>query len=153
MRFGRVHAGDLLAAVAGVLLLLSMQLDWFVEHTFSGAASEPQFALNAWETFDFGDLILAAVAAAGIAMLVVAVVLPAAATAMSAVTALAGAAGVISVMVRVVAQPGANEMVDIAGGAWLGLLCAIGVFLGGWMAMRAERGGEAERGVSGAPAA
>ena len=139
MRIGRVQAGDLLAAAAGVALFLSMELEWFREHTFPGQSSEPQFALNAWQTFDVGDVILAIVSAIAVAMLVVAVLSPTLAVAMSVATTLAGVVGVGAVFVRLVAQPGANEMVDIAPGAWLGLLCAIGVFLGGYLGMRAER--------------
>jgi hypothetical protein len=155
MRMWRVHAGDVVSAASGVLLLLAMGLDWFREHTFAGAATEPQFALNAWQTFDYGDVLLAVVAGVAMGMFVVAVIAPSAAVVYSALVGAAGAIGVGAVLVRLVAQPGANEMVDIAGGAWLGLLCAVGIGLGGWLSMRAERtrgSGAAEGSVRGAAA-
>ena len=139
MRMWRVHGGDVVSAASGVLLLLVMGHDWFREHTFAGAEAEPQFALNAWQTFDYGDILLAVVAGIAMGMFVVAVIAPSAAVGYSALVGAAGAIGVGAVLVRFVAQPGANEMVDIAGGAWLGLLCALGIGLGGWLSMRADR--------------
>jgi hypothetical protein len=150
MRIGRVHPGDLISAISGGLLLFVMELDWFREHTFAGASAEPQFALNAWETFDVGDIILAVVAVIAMAMLVVAILSPAAAVGMSFLVALAGAVALGAILVRLVAQPGANEMVDVDTGVWLALLCALGIGFGGWLAMKSERRPGSEAGADSA---
>jgi len=51
----RLNGGSLLAALGGLLLLVSLFLDWY----------EPD--VSAWDTFELADLVLAAVAVAAVA--------------------------------------------------------------------------------------
>lgn len=119
------------------MLYLSLDQDWFGEHTLTGASG---VTLSAREIFESIDVILTVVAAIAVAMLVVAVLLSGrAAEIWSFLTFLAGAVATSVVLLRLVAQPGANEQVDIESGAWLGLVACLAVAIGGWMAMRAVR--------------
>ena len=57
----RVRAGEIVAGAAGVLLLVSMFLDWY-------SVESREDGLSAWAAFGFVDLLLALVALLGIAL-------------------------------------------------------------------------------------
>jgi multidrug transporter EmrE-like cation transporter len=103
--------------------------------------------VNAWESFDFIDivLLLAVIAGIGLAVLSAAqssVQLPVAA---SAITAGLGILGTLLVLYRVIEPPSeASRKI----GLFLGLIAVAGIALGGWLAMQEEGttfGGEADR--------
>ena len=58
--------------------------------------------------------------------------------AFSVLTVLAGALATLLVLIRLIDQPGPNELVGVEAGAWLGLVAAIVVTAGGWRSLRAE---------------
>jgi hypothetical protein len=94
--------------------------------------------VNAWEAFDFIDLVLmlAVIAGVGLAVLTVAqsnVQLPVAA---SAITAGIGIVGTVFVIYRILDPILVGAEREI--GLYLGLIAVIGVAVGGWLAMQEE---------------
>jgi hypothetical protein len=138
MELSRLRQSDLIAGLGGVALLITMFLDWY-SLSLGGFVS---VGVNAWEAFSITDLILALAALSGIAV--------AALTASRRSPALPVAAGVISttlgafatllVLYRILNQPGPNEFVNVEFGAFLGLLSALAVAVGGFRAIRDEEG-------------
>jgi multidrug transporter EmrE-like cation transporter len=157
MEFSRVRAGELIAGISGVALFIIMFLPWFgvpeaaeelIEQLGGvGAVEDADTTANAWESFDFIDivLLLAVIAGIGLAVLAAAqssVQLPVAA---SAITAGLGILGTLLVLYRVIEPPSeASRKV----GLFLGLIAVAGIAFGGWLAMQEEGttfGGEADR--------
>lgn len=158
MEFSRVRTGELIAGISGIALFIIMFLPWFGAPDVASEAIESaeQFGIevdtgslnvNAWESFDFIDivLLLAVIAGIGLAVLAAAqssVQLPVAA---SAITAGLGILGTLLVLYRVIEPPSeANRKI----GLFLGLIAVAGIALGGWLAMQEEGttfGGEADR--------
>jgi hypothetical protein len=142
MDLSRLRTGELIAGVSGVALLVVMFLPWF---GLPDVVADPleQFSgidttVNAWEAFDFIDLVLmlAVISGVGLAVLAAAqpnVQLPVAA---SAITAGIGILGAVFVIYRVL-DPilvGADREI----GLYLGLVAVVGIAIGGWMAMQEE---------------
>jgi hypothetical protein len=147
--------GALIAGISGVLLFIFMFLAWY---GLGGAASEfveqaqeaadalgvqgPEEAdttVNAWESFDFTDLILFLAAAAAIAFAVTAlaglsVELP---IALSAIVTGIGAFAFLLVLYRTINPPGEGD-VDREIGLYLGLLATAGITIGGYLGMQEE---------------
>jgi hypothetical protein len=146
----RLRGGELLAAIAGVVLLISLLfLDWYevkllaVETPFGGG-SITSGPLGAWDRegilgFLANLVILSAgVAAVGLAFLTATsrtVALPVAA---SGLTTGLGAGAVLMVVARMLFQPFPNELVDLKWGIWLAFMAALGVTYGGWQSMQEE---------------
>ena len=149
MDAGRLRPGETIAGVAGVALFIIMFLPWF-GFDAAGAAQDlannlgvsvnvevPNVNFNAWESFDFIDLILlltviAAVSTAVMSAMATDVALPVAA---SALVAGLGILSTILVLYRVI------DPVGDAGrkyGLFLGLIACAGVAYGGWRAMQDE---------------
>jgi multidrug transporter EmrE-like cation transporter len=157
MEFSRVRAGELIAGISGVALFIIMFLPWFgvpeaaeelIEQLGGvGAVEGADTTANAWESFDFIDivLLLAVIAGVGLAVLAAAqssVQLPVAA---SAITAALGILGTLLVIYRILDPPSeASRKI----GLFLGLIAVVGITIGGWLAMQEEGttfGGEADR--------
>jgi hypothetical protein len=130
MDLRRLRAGEWIAALGGAALLGSLFLPWY---------GDGQVDFTAWEALAANDVILAIVAASGVALLVVTATqqVPAVPIAMGALVTLAGIVGTVLVLVRVGWTPdGAPER---AGGLWLGLAGALAIVVGGVIAIRDER--------------
>ena len=145
--------GEKVAGASGVALLLIMFLfSWFgIEVAGFGS---PEGA-NAFEAFGLIDIVLLITAITAIALPVMSMTqsqvdLP---VALSAVVALLGALSVVLVLFRIISPPdfGIPGSVDVGFGevdtgadttreigVFLGLLAALGVAAGGWMAMQEE---------------
>lgn len=148
-----LRPADLLAGVAGLVLLISLFLPWFgpseaaeqalqdaqeITERFQGTPPEqPDLTENAWQAFAVVDIVLLLTAAVG--MLagirgVAAVTSPRhrAAVGATAVTAALGIVSSLLVFYRVLNPIGeaAREY-----GLYVGLLAAIGVAAGGWLAI------------------
>ena len=130
----RVRAGEVVAGVAGVLLLVSTFLNWY---TVSGRDD----GLTAWAAFGVVDLLVALVALLGIALAVSQVVGrgPALPVALGVVTSTLALAATLLVLYRILNQPGPNEAIGVSTGAWVGLVASAGVFFGAWLSLSDER--------------
>jgi hypothetical protein len=130
----RVRAGDIVAGVAGVLLLVSMFLGWYTVETRDDG-------LSAWAAFGFVDVLLALVGLLGIALAASQVLGrgPALPVALGVITTTLALAGALLLLYRIINQPGPNDAIGVSAGAWLGLAAAIGVFLGAWLSLSDER--------------
>ena len=129
----RVRIGEIVAGVAGAVLLLSLFLEWY---TVRGRAE----GLTAWGAFAFVDLLVCLVALLGIALAVsqVAGRGPALPVAIGVITATLGLAATLLVLYRILNQPGPNEFIEVKLPAFLGFLCVLAIAAGGWRSMRDE---------------
>ena len=150
MDLRRLRAGEWLAAVSGVALLVSLFLPWYdTKGDAAGGVCVGGYAdairglvtcadVTGWESLSAIDVLLAFVAAFGVLLAVVTLTqaVPAVPVAISALLSLAGLFGVILVLVRALALPnwaGGREW-----GIWLALASAIGIIAGAMLAMRVE---------------
>jgi hypothetical protein len=142
MDVNRLNRGEQIAGIAGVALILIMFIfDWF---SVSAAGGGPSFGGNAWEVFDFIDIVLfiTAIAAIGLALVAASATEVNAPVALSAVVAGLGILSTILVLYRIIDPPdgGLGDLVDVSTsiGVWLGLICSAAIAYGGWAAMQEE---------------
>jgi hypothetical protein len=130
MDLRRLRAGEWIAAACGAVLLVALFLPWY-----GGGQGEA----TAWEALAAIDVVLALVAAIGIALLPVTASqrVPAVPIALDAIVTLAALLGLVLVLVRLANLPG--EFDGREWGLWLGLAAALGMVAGGAVAMRDER--------------
>lgn len=147
----RLRAGEWLALIGALVLLVSLFLDWFGLDADAFRGVLPQAVADAvakdgWSSLGwFVDVLL--VVAIGLALwLAVATVTAPAAQAVAAgvLTAAVGTVVLAVLLVRVVTQPdlgaGApNELVDVRTGAYLGLAGCLALAAGAWLAIGDER--------------
>jgi hypothetical protein len=130
MDLRRLHAGDWIAAVSGLALLVSLFLPWY------DAGSE---SMSAWEALAVTDVLLAIVAAVAVLLAVVTATqrVPAVPIALSAIVVPVGLVGLVLVVIRVLVLPGDAD--GRAWALWLGLAAAAGIVVGGLATMNDER--------------
>ena len=130
MDLRRLRAGECIAAVAGVALLVSLFLPWY------GAGAGDA---SGWEALAVVDVALALVAASGVSLLVVtgSQRVPAVPVALASLVTLVGLIGLVLVLVRLANLPDGFDGREP--GVWLGLVAAIGIVAGSAVAMRDER--------------
>jgi len=130
----RVRTGEIVAGVAGAVLLLSTFLEWY---TVRGRAE----GLTAWGAFSVVDLLVALVALLGIGLAASQVIGrgPALPVAIGVITTTLGLAATLLVLYRILNQPGPNDVIGVGLGAWVGLAASLGVFLGAWLSLSDER--------------
>jgi hypothetical protein len=130
----RVRTGELIAGAGAAVLLVAMFLDWY---TPRGRAE----GLNAWSAFSVLDLLLAVTIALGLALAILQVVGrgPALPVAIAVLTATLGLAATLLVAYRILNQPGPNDLISVAVGAWLGLAAVALLTLGAWRSLSDER--------------
>lgn len=153
MDLDKLNTGEKLAGASGIALFLIMIVfSWFgIEVAGFGS---PEGA-NAFQAFGFIDIVLlltaiVAVALPAMALMQARVDLP---VALSAIVALFGIISVVLILFRIISPPdfGIPSNVDVGFGevdtgadtsrkigVFLGLLSAIGVAAGGWLAMQEE---------------
>jgi hypothetical protein len=126
MDLRRLGAGEWLAALSAVALLVSLFLPWY----------DP--SASAWDALGAIDVLLALVAAAGVLLAIVTAAqkVPAVPIALSALVALAGGIGIVLVLFRLADLPDGAIGRDWA--IWLGLAGALGIVAGSVIAMRDE---------------
>lgn len=132
MRRERIRIGDLLAGGWGLGLFAVLWLDWY---------ATPTGGRNAWESFAVVDVLVAVTALVCVAIPVVvaaskAPVLPVAVT----VVALAlTTVTMVVVLLRLVFEPGPDQVSAVDAGGYLGFFCVWGALLGTYLALRDER--------------
>jgi hypothetical protein len=130
MDLRRLRAGEWIGAASGAALLASLFLPWY-----EGERTD----LTGWQALTAIDLVLALTAAAAVALLVVTATqrVPAVPVMMDALVTLAGIMAAVLVVIRVFDTPAGAAGRDWA--LWLALAGALGIVLGGTIAMRDER--------------
>jgi hypothetical protein len=123
-----LRSGELVGAIGGLGLLVSTFLPWY------SAGGENA---TAWQAFSVTDFVLAAAAVIGLSVAVcvilhISVSYPVAG---SSVAAGFGGVAVILIVIRMINPPGSGD-VSLEIGAWLGLLSAIAITIGGYMGMQ-----------------
>jgi hypothetical protein len=149
MDLGKLRRGELIAAAGGLLLLIALFFfDWYSAGTSVtlplGTTVSVSGDFGAWDGEGFfgflANLVIlaAGVSAVGLAVLTATsrtIALPVAA---SAITAALGIAAVVMVLLRMLFQPGPNELVSLKFGILLALIATVIVAYGGWTSMREE---------------
>jgi hypothetical protein len=123
-----LRLGELVGAIGGLGLLVASFLPWY--------SFGELFDLTAWQAFSVTDLILAAAAVVAMSVAVcvlfgISVSYPVAG---SSVAAGFGAVAVILIVIRMISPPG--DHLDLEYGAWLGLLSAAAIAVGGYLGMQ-----------------
>lgn len=131
---GGARKGEMLAGAGAVALLVSLFVPWY------GLGPLPLSATG-WEAFTILDLLLLATGVLGLAVPVTALLYrtPAIPVGVALVAAGVGILLALLVLYRLLDQPGSNDLVDVRGGAWLGLAGVVAIAVGGWVAMADER--------------
>lgn len=153
MDTANVGRGTLIAGVSGALLFIFMFFSWFgvdVESAVPAGIPEDianqaieqsgvDTTANAWQSFDFIDLVLllAVIASVGFAIIDMSGASVSLPVAGSAVTAGIGAIAFLLVLYRLIDPPG-GEGVGREIGVWLGLLATAGITYGGYEGMQEE---------------
>jgi hypothetical protein len=130
MDLRRLRSGEWVASASGALLLVSLFLPWY------GIDGE---SLSAWESLAVIDVVLALVAALGIALPLVTASqrVPAVPIALAALVTLVGVLGLVLVLARLAALPEGADGREWA--IWLALAGVAGVTAGAALGMRDER--------------
>jgi hypothetical protein len=126
-----LSSGELVGAISGLGLLVASFLPWY---SFGDL-----FDLTAWQAFSVVDLFIAAAAVSGLSVGIVvlfrlSVSYPVAGC---AVGTLLGGIAFVLIAYRIIDPPG--DHLDRDYGAWLGLICAAGITLGGYLGMQEPR--------------
>ena len=130
MNLTRIRLGELLATAGAICLVVSLTLPWY---------ENAEGKLDAWSTFGPAVvlLILAAIAALVLLLATVAERTPALPVAAAVWGVLFGALATVAALVRVLERP--DHATSLCAGAWLALVGAVAVLLGGWQSIRDER--------------
>lgn len=155
---GRLGRGELIAGISGVLLFIFMFFSWFGVPGFAGdvidqaqdlgVAIDVDTTANAWQAFDFIDLVLllAVIISVGFAIMSATGSNENLPVAGGALTAGIGIIATLLVLYRII-DPPSDAGREI--GVWLGLITSAGIAVGGWISMQ-EQGGASSSGL-GAP--
>ena len=133
MNLARLRTADKLTALYGVVLLVVMSVfDWY---TPSGEGQ------NAWGAFAVTDVTLAVTAIGAILVAVVTAIRPRPAwpVAVSVVTATVAFFALLILLYRIFNEPGPDDRVGVAAGAWIGWLVLAALFVAVTWALRDER--------------
>ena len=140
----RLGRGEQIAGICAVLLFIVMFFNWFELPGVDQAEAlgvEVDAGINAWQAYDFTDLILLVtivVAAGGAVATLMArdVALPVAA---SAITAGLGILSFVFVAFSILNTPSGGAVdLDRSWGVFVGLLLTAGIAYGGWNSMQEE---------------
>jgi len=142
MDVDRISTGEKIAGVSAILLFIFMFFDWFTVSASNGLVSV-SVGGSAWDALDVIPIILliAIVAAVGVAVVRLTEADFEPTISMNAVVAILGIISVLLVLYRIISPPdsgftGVN--VDPAVGIFLGLIAAAGIAYGGYRAMQEE---------------
>ena len=146
MDLRRLRAGEWLAGVSGLVLLVALFLHWYGDDAGSRTG---------WESLGALDVVLAVVALSALAIPVVTALerVPAVPLAHQSLTTLVGLLAVVLVLIRVLNMP--DWAAEREWGLWVVLAATLGIAGGGLVAMRDERltRGERHTDLTGVPVA
>jgi hypothetical protein len=138
-----LNRGEKVAGIAGLLLILIMFIfDWFAVKGVPNVGG-----LDAWDGYSVTDIVLfvTALAAIGLPLMAASDAETGLPVALSAIVTALGIASVILVIISILSPPGytvpfTGRSVDTTTnvGAFLGLIAAVAVTVGGWLAMQEE---------------
>jgi hypothetical protein len=159
MDVNRVSPGEKIAAVAAVLLFISMFFAWFgfenvaneLSDQFGVDVGASSFSFNAWESFDFIDLVLMVTILAAVGTAVIRASDAVVDFPLNPAVAVLGGIATLLVLYRIIDPPGGS---DREWGVFLGLILSALVAYGGYKAMQEEGasfGGAADRLSGGGP--
>jgi hypothetical protein len=122
------------AAVGGVLLLVSLFLPWY------GLQGADEIHVSGWQAFNITDVLLALIALPAIAVPIVSVTAtgPAKPIAAAVIASATGWLAVLLVGYKLLNPPGPNEFIEARYGVWLALAGALIAWIGSWLTMRDE---------------
>jgi hypothetical protein len=149
MDLDRLSTGEKIAGASAILLFIFMFFDWFSidVSTSAGALSfSASPGANAWDALDVIPifLMIAIVAAVGVAVIRLADAVFEPAISVNAVVAALGGLATILILYRIIitpdagSAPGVSVDVSPAIGIFLGLIAAAGIAYGGYRAMQEE---------------
>jgi hypothetical protein len=129
MDLRRLRAGEWIAAAGGIALIVALLVPWYESATET---------LTGYQALSIIDVLLTLIALLGIALagLQATQNTPAKPVAAGVLTVVFGALGVLLVVFRLIDAPRAG--LEVHGGAWLGLVAAIAITVGGWRSLAAE---------------
>jgi hypothetical protein len=132
MDLRRLRHGEWIAGTAGVVLFVSLFLDWY---SASGKATSGGGTATGWQSFEVADVVFTIAALMGVGLAVAAATqrAPAVAQALSALTVPVALAASVLVVIYTFSIPHGATGREV--GLWLGLVAAIGVLLGAWRSM------------------
>jgi hypothetical protein len=156
MDLRRLRAGEWIAGISGLVLLVALFLPWYEigEGIVLGPPDQLDPRASAWDAFTVLDVLLALGALAAVAIVIVTAThaTPAVPLAMQALLTLFSLLLLVLVVFRLLDPPDVSfvegggrlvkadvEEVSRAAGAWLGLASTLGIVVGGLIAMRDER--------------
>jgi heme A synthase len=130
MDLRRLRAGEWIAGVSGLVLLVALFLPWYGD----GDGSR-----TGWQSLGALDVVLAVVALAALAIPVVTALerAPAVPLAHESLTTLLGLLAVVLVLIRVINMP--DWATEREWGLWVALAATLTIVIGGLVAMRDER--------------
>jgi hypothetical protein len=142
----RVRLGDLVAAVSGLVLFLSLFLNWY-KVSVKAALGSASASVSGWEALSFIDILLfiIAIIAIGVAVARMANAFPRMAVSPGLLVLAVGVLAILLVLFRIIDIPGSGDVADVPGvdlgrsfGIFIALLAAIGVAAGGWITWNEE---------------
>jgi hypothetical protein len=130
MDLRRLRAGEWIAGLSGLVLLVALFLPWY---------GDDAGTRTGWQSLGALDVVLALVALAALAIPVVTAIerVPAVPLALQSLTTLVGMLAVVLVLIRVLNMP--DWATGREWGLWVGLVATLGIVVGGLIAMRDER--------------
>lgn len=142
MEVDKLSTGEKIAGVSGVLLFIFMFLDWFSVSASNGFVTI-SVGGNAWDALDVIPIILliAIVAAVGVAVVRLTDAVFEPAISMNAVVAVLGAISFLLILYRIISPPDSGVSgIDVSPevGIFLSLIAAAGIAYGGYRAMQEE---------------
>ena len=149
MDLDKLSTGEKIAGVSGVLLFIFMFFDWFSVEVSGGSGFFSASAVgggSAWDALDFIPIVLvvAILAALGVAALRLTDSVYEPPISANAVVAVLGGISVLLILFRIIDTPGVGSVpglsVDVSPsvGIFLGLIAAAGIAYGGYRAMQEE---------------
>lgn len=142
MDIDRLSTGEKIAGLSAVLLFIFMFFDWFTVSASNGLVSV-SVGGSAWDALDVIPIVLmvAIVAAVGVAVIRLTDALFEPAIPVNAVVTILGSIAVVLILYRIFAPPESGFVgvsVDPAVGIFLSLVAAIGIAVGGYKGLREE---------------